>query len=84
MTGKFLGAANVAAVVGSTCLAGNRAVLVGEHEVTVVEAPRLRRIWRSAVRRPSGKAAVCGNRVAFAREDGSAVEFIDLPPAPGN
>ncbi len=84
MTGKILGTAKVGALRGSSCLAGNRAVLIGEHDISIVEAPRLRGLWRTTLGRPPRNAAVCGSRVAFVREGETAVQFIDLPPAPSN
>src|SRR5579871_524208 len=80
VTGKVLGQAPVGALRGSSCLPGERAFLVGEHDVSIVEVPGLRTTWRRSLRVASGNAAVCGNRVAFVREHETAVNFIELPP----
>lgn len=79
MTGKVLGKAAVGALRGSSCVAGDRAVLVGGHDISIVEVPRLRRIWRKDLRRPLATAAVCGNRVAFVRAHETGVGFLELP-----
>jgi hypothetical protein len=81
VTGKRVGGISGEAVVGSGCLAGSRAVLVGKNDVRIALLPSLRSSWHKAVRGPIGAAAICGSRLAFVRSGESALSFLDLPLA---
>jgi hypothetical protein len=59
-TGALLGRREGAARLGSTCLDGNRALLVGKRDVQIVSVPHLRPLWRRKTAGNIGAVAVCG------------------------
>jgi hypothetical protein len=81
VTGRQQGKISGGALDGSGCIAADRAVLVGENDVRIVDVPALHTVWRKSLLGPVGAATICGNRVAFVRERQSNIEFVDLPAA---
>jgi hypothetical protein len=79
-TGALLGRKEGAARLGSTCLDGNRALLVGKRDVQIVSVPRLRRLWRRKTAGNIGAVAVCGGTKAAIILEGHPypVEELDL------
>lgn len=80
-TGKPVGKIHGGALESSGCIAGNRAVLVGEKDVQIVEVPSLHRLWRRNLHSRIDSATICGGRLAFIPSGRSDVSFIDLAPA---
>jgi len=78
--GALLGRREGAARLGSTCLDGNRALLVGKRDVQIVSVPRLRTLWRQKTAGKIGAVAVCGgSKVALTLEGHPyPVDEIDL------
>ncbi len=81
-TGRPLAKVAGGALEGSRCVAGNRAVLLGEKNIQIVEAPGLRRLWRKDLHGPIDSATICGERLAFTSTGRSDVSFVDLAEAP--
>ncbi len=80
-TGRLLGRMEGAALRGSTCLDGKRALLVGKRDIQIVSVPRLRRLWRQKQDSAIGAVAVCnGGTRAMIVPTGNpdAVKELDL------
>jgi hypothetical protein len=77
-TGRPVAKVAGGALEGSRCIAGNRAVLLGEKNIRIVEAPGLRRLWRKDLQGPIDTATICGERLAFISTGRSDVSFVDL------
>lgn len=79
-TGALLGRREGASRLGSTCLDGNRALLVGKRGIEIVSVPRLRRLWREKTTTEIQAVAVCGGTKARIIPEGYPfpVEEIDL------
>ncbi len=58
-TGRLLGRREGAALRGSTCLDGKRALLVDKRGIQIVSVPRLRQLWREKHNSAIGAVAVC-------------------------
>ena len=80
-TGRLLGRMEGAALRGSTCLDGKRALLVGKRDIQIVSVPRLHRLWRQKQDSAIGAVAVChGGTRAMIVPTGNpdAVKELDL------
>jgi hypothetical protein len=80
-TGRLLGRREGAALRGSTCLDGKRALLVDKRGIQIVSVPGLRRLWRQRRDSAIGAVAVChgGTRAMIVpTEKPDAVEELDL------
>ena len=80
-TGRLLGRREGAALRGSTCLDGKRALLVDKRGIQIVSVPGLRRLWREKHDSAIGAVAVChGGTRAMLVPTGNpdAVEELDL------
>ena len=77
-TGRPVAKVDGGVLEGSGCIASNRAVLVGEKDVRLVEVPGLRRLWRKDLPGRIESATICGGRLAFIPSGGSDVSFVDL------
>ncbi len=80
-TGRLLGRRDGAALRGSTCVDGKRALLVGKRDVQIVSVPLLHRLWQQKQDSEIGAVAVCqgGTRaVIVPRGNPDAVKELDL------
>jgi hypothetical protein len=79
-TGALLARRPGAARLGSTCLDGKRALLVGKREIQVVSVPSMRTLWRQKIATKIGAVAVCGGTRAFVIPKGTPypVQSFDL------
>ena len=58
-TGRLIGRRDGAALRGSTCIDGKRALLVGKRGIQIVGVPSLRQLWREKHDSAIGAVAVC-------------------------
>ena len=74
-TGELLGRRPGAARLGSTCLDGRRALLVGKRDIQIVSVPGLRRLWRERTPTDVQAIAVCGGTKAAVILKGNPLPF---------